>query len=243
MARKRISETERCRLFEKISKSIWSRLVRAHRVNTDLKEVGLTADIIVDILNFNIDEVANFEIYAKPGWNEDIYGSDIDLFIETAPNHYRWFALQAKVLKKNNRYTSLRQVSHGTMQWEKLALLEAISRCKSYYLLYNGHNSFKEVLPDDCKGAFVNEQYGCTFVEPRDIERLANVTAGGTFVSPTFEDFHPQHAIPWRMLTYCLHATSNMILYPKNEVLKSNLAFVLFEELPPDDEPQIYRVN
>jgi len=240
MAKKHISQTERCHLLERISNSVWTRMVRAHRVKTDLKEIGITADIISDILNFNLDEVANFEVYAKPGWDEDMYGSDMDFFIETSANQYRWFALQAKILKKNNRYTSLRQTSDGVMQWDKLALLEAISGCKAYYLLYNGRDSFTATAGTDCKGTYLGEQYGCSLVEPMEIERLANIRRGTRYVNPTFEDIHPNHATPWRMLTCCLHSTQNITLYPKNEILESDLTFILIDELQLEDELDVH---
>lgn len=228
---KPISKTARCNLFQEISTKVWNDIIRAHRVHTDLSEVGITANIIVDILTENLDGIGNFNVFVKPGWNEYLYGSDLDIFIETQPGGYRWFALQAKILKKNNRYTTLRDTSDDTMQWEKLKLLEAISGCKSYYLLYNGKDDFTSTLLKDCKGDFFGNQFGCSLVEPNIIEHLATKKSGIRFVNPTFEDIHPKYAIPWRRLTCCLHSKEDSILYKKKDILSSDPNFIDYDDI------------
>lgn len=223
MSKKPIQETERCKLFESIAEMVWKKIVRAHEVNIDLKEVGITADILVEILQYNKLGIPNFDVYAKPGWSENIYGSDIDVFIETESGLYRWFALQAKILKKNNRYDTLRDSSDGIMQWTKLAKIEAAASCKAYYLLYNGKDNFKYSGTDFCENDFVENQYGCSLVEPKYIEEIANKTSQkGNFITPTFEDIHPKDAQPWRILTCCLHDTTENKLYSSREILESN---------------------
>lgn len=221
--RKPIFATDRCLLFEGISREVWNRIVLAHDVKTDLPEIGLTADIIVDILQFSKHHLANFDVYAKPGWNENIYGSDIEIFVETKVNEYVMFALQAKVLKKNNRYDTLRDSSNGIMQWDKLSLLEAVSGCKSYYLLYNGRNGFTASLNDQCDNPYNEDQLGCSLVEPNIIKTFATKKSpGGRHINPRFEDIHPTHSQPWRILTCCLHERANFKLYSLEEILQSN---------------------
>ena len=221
--RKPIFATDRCLLFEGISREVWNRIILAHDVRTDLPEIGLTADIIVDILQFSKHHLANFDVYAKPGWNENVYGSDIEIFVETKVNEYVMFALQAKVLKKNNRYDTLRDSSDGIMQWDKLSLLEAVSGCKSYYLLYNGKNGFKINLTDQCDNPYNEEQLGCSLVEPTTIKTFATKKSpSGRHINPKFEDIHPDHSQPWRILTCCLHDRNNFKLYSFEEIVQSN---------------------
>lgn len=221
--RKVISATDRCKLFEGISSEVWNRIMLAHDVQIDLPEIGITSDLIVDILRFSKYHLANFDVYAKTGWNENVYGADIEIYIETSVNHYIMFALQAKVLKKNNRYDTLRDSSDGIMQWEKLTLLEAVSGCKSYYLLYNGRSSFKCNLTDKCKNPYSEEQFGCSLVEPKIIEKFATKKSStGRNINPTFEDIHPSYAQPWRILTCCLHHTQNFNLYSFDDIINSN---------------------
>lgn len=221
--RSAIFATDRCTLFRNIASDVWNRVIYAHDVDMNLPEIGITADIIVDILQFSKYHIANFDVFAKPGWQEKIYGSDIDVFVETLPNQFRWFALQAKILKKNNKYDTLRDSSDSVMQWDKLKLLEGVSGCKAYYLLYNGKVDYRYSGFDLCGNAFNEEQFGCSLVEPRFIEALANQTsANGDFIRPTFEDIHPVNAQPWRILTCCYHDTTNFTLYTLEQILESN---------------------
>lgn len=220
-----LSSSDRCILFENISSEVWNKIKRAHRVNANLREEGITADIIVDILDFSQNHRSNFEVYARPSYDESTYGSDMDVFVETNPNEYRWFALQAKILKRNNKYTTLRDTSNGTMQWDKLTLLEAVSGCKAYYLLYNGRLGFAH-QGNDCKGPFTAEQFGCSLVEPQIISGLANIqTPTGRYINPSFEDIHPHDAIPWRKLVCCLHNVNDYRLYSEETIIASNPKF------------------
>lgn len=221
--RRAIFATDRCSLFKNIASDIWSRILYAHNVDTDIPEIGITADIIVDILQFSKNRIANFDVYAKPGWNENIYGSDLEFYVETQTGQFRMFALQAKVLKKNNRYTTLRDSSNGVMQWEKLALLEGITGCKSYYLLFNGKDAWLHCGNDLCGQGFTEDQFGCSLVEPNIIRTFATVTTlNGRYINPTFENIHPAHAQPWRILTCCYHDTTNFTLYTLEQILESN---------------------
>lgn len=221
--RKILFATDRCKLFKNIATDVWNRIQLAHDVNVDLPEIGITADILVDILQFSKYHIANFDVYAEKGWKENIYGSDINVFVETNIGEYRWFALQAKILKKNNRYDTLRDSSDLIMQWDKLTLLEGVSGCKGYYLLYNGKHDFSYSGSDLCKNIFNEEQFGCSLVEPNIIEKLAGIKDSyGRYINPKFEDIHPHSAQPWRVLTCCYLDTNNFILYSKNEIIASN---------------------
>lgn len=224
---KPLDETERCELFEQIAETVWERIIEAHEVNINLNEIGITADILVKIQHYNKKGIPNFDLYAKPSWEENYFGSDIDVFVETRPNKYRWFALQAKILKKNNRYDTLRDTSDEFMQWEKLELLENVSGCKAYYLLYNGKDNYKTSADDYCGRTFSESQFGCSLVEPSDIEKFANKrNAKNTrYKRPRFEDIHPDFAQPWRILTCCYHETRNVELYSIGQIRNSDTNF------------------
>lgn len=247
---KRIEDTKRCRLFEEIAETVWNKIIRAHDVKMDLKEIGITADIIVDILHYNKKGIPNFDVYARPGWDENTYGSDIDIFIETDPGDYCWFALQAKILKKNKRYTTLRDSSDSIMQWEKLMLLEGLTGCKGYYLLYNGKGGFTISQNNLCNRNFSEKHYGCSLVEPSIIMNLAarrNIR-NTAFKNPTFEEIHPTYAQPWRVLVCCYHDKEKFTLYEIGEINEANYNYQLIEDIEaqpdynePGDNSQIQR--
>jgi hypothetical protein len=225
--------SDRCRLFEQIADSVWAKIIRAHTVGIDPREEGITADIIIDILHYNMAHTPNFDVYATPGWNEQTYGSDMDVFVETAPNQYRWFALQAKILKQNDRYTTLRDSSDEVMQWDKLNLLEALSGCKAYYLLYNGKDDYTYTGRDECGRSFRESQFGCSLVEPSVIKKLANRrnTRGTRYINPRFTDVHPDEAEPWRVLVCCYQDTNDFTLYSAEQIVASNPNFKPIEQL------------
>lgn len=227
---KALHETKRCQLFKEIAESTWNRIIEAHEVGVDLPEIGITADILVKILRFSKSVLPTFDVFAKKGWNEKMYGSDIDVFVEVGSGNFVWFALQAKVLKKGNRYTSLRDTSDSVMQWEKLELLESLSGCKGFYLLYNGLNNFHYDDADSCSIKFDQSQFGCSLVSPKDIKNLAEQKIGERYVNPKFQSIHPKFAHPWRILVCCNQKNYDRTLYKLNEILKSNPSLYRLKE-------------
>jgi hypothetical protein len=224
-----LMQLRRCKLFQQISSSVWNQIIGAHAVNEDEMETGITRGILVKIKHYNRNYSPNFDIYAKSGWNEKIYGSDLDVFVETARDEYRWLALQVKILKKNLTYTTFRDTSDNIMQWEKLNLLEGASGCKSYYLLLNGVRDFAIKGVDKCHHDFDADQYGCSLVEPSVVERLASIQENNRYVNPTFSDFHPNHAQPWRIIPCCNNYNDADVLYSLKQITESDPNFVAYD--------------
>lgn len=236
-----LDDSARCNLFKEIAERTWSKISRAHSYNVNVPEIGITNDILVDLLEFSSTAIQNFDVYAKPGYNETEYGSDLDIFIETNPNEYRWIALQAKVLKKyrtNSLYDSLRDgysEANPNYQWDKLKLLEGVSGCQAFYLLYNGLEPndpnlasvnrglrLKGLLSKACEENYNYQQLGCSIVNVNTIEKFALRTNGQRYVNPSFEDFHPDKADPWHVLVCCYHETNGIALYDHEEIIGSN---------------------
>jgi hypothetical protein len=214
-----LATSRRCQLFEQIATNTWNRIKRAHKLNSNLKEVGITADIIVDILEYNSTATPNFHVYAQDGSDEKTYGSDLDIYVETDTNQYRWFALQAKLLKKNNEYDAIRDSSNGIMQWLKLRRLERLSGCKGYYLFYNGKD-YATVIVHPVRD---ESQYGCSLVELEDVKRIVGSKVAGKrkkwiYQNPIYEDFHTQYAIPWRHLVCDPHKKNDWTLYTFEQI-------------------------
>ncbi|MCC7460438.1 MAG: hypothetical protein IT286_03960 [Proteobacteria bacterium] len=198
----------------------------AHDVKTNLKEVGITADILVEILRYHKKKGIPIGVIAQEGKNEPRYGSDIDVFVEVQRNKYVWYALQAKLLKVNNIYDEFYDYdpSKGERpQWEKLHILEYMAKCKAYYLLYNGKRGFfRKGLKSDCGKKYKTAQFGCSLVEPELVASLeSRKDSRGHQINPIFEDFHPMQAEPWNILTCCPIKSSNLATYSLNEIIQS----------------------
>lgn len=232
-------DTCRCHLFEQIAADVWKRIIRAHQVGRDLVETGITAEIISDILQYTRTSYPNFDVYAKSSWNEAEYGSDMDVYVETKKDQYKWYALQAKILKANGTYTSLRDSSDGIMQWDKLRLLEGLGGCQGYYLLFNGVDNWCYNGADHCNNQYDELQFGCSIVKIEYIENVGQKkTANGQYKNPRFMDLHPTLAEPWRILTCCRQNTGGFTLYTKNQIINSDPKFK--KMLTPQD---LYSIN
>jgi hypothetical protein len=228
MTYKPLRDTSRCHLFEDIADEVWNWIVDGVSVGVDEDECGITKKIIIKILKHRNAIRDNFDVFVKPGWREPDFGSDIDVFVEVSPNQFHWFAMQAKLVKANNRYDKLRDGSDSEMQWKKLERLQRVSGCTPYYLLYNGSTNASLKNLKDCAGPFSVSQYGCSLAEPFKIAQLAQKknNSDTRFINPTFEDIHPNYAVPWRMLTCCLHKGGNPTLYTSAQIQQSNYNFI-----------------
>jgi len=235
----KLLSSDRCQLFKIIAETVWYRINRKHNLGINDKEIAVTNDIIADILEYHQTTLKNFDVYARDSYLESEYGSDIDVFIETHENKYRWFALQAKLLKKNKRYNTFRDSSDGTMQWDKLYRLETLTGCKPYYLLYNGNQNNNFNGNDKCSQNFNEVQFGCSLVEPAIIEDLANQRNGRGFISPHYSDIHPNDAQPWKILVCCELETDGFKLYTKEEISKSLSDLKLISTLKTDADQDV----
>lgn len=205
--------TNRCKLFELISNEIWLHLIYNHSVSVNVSEIGVTYDIIAAI-RANHNRIPNFGVWANPGHKESINGSDIDIFVETAPGQFLWFALQAKVLKTDGTYHNMRRKTNNEFQWEKLQNLAKKSGCIVRYLLYNGLSDY-QYSGNDCKGNFSEEQFGCSLVTANEVAKIAMTK------DPTFYDFHHKKANPWREIVCCKRDLSKHTLFSIVQVKNS----------------------
>lgn len=189
--------SNRCKLFESISENTWRDVIYHHNVHIQMHEPGQTNRIIADIRHSAL-AYPNIEVWANNGFREIDHGSDIDIFVESKPGEFIWWALQAKVLRLNGRYEGLSNLHGNEYQWDKLNRLSAASGCVVRYLLYNGLANYHCNGNDICTRNFNEDQFGCSLVKTTDVERLA--LAGPV----SFHDFHPDLAQPWRIITCCL---------------------------------------
>jgi len=197
----RLSSNPSCEIFKGIAGAIWGRISRAHTVGVNLKEVGITADLVAEILWRYHKKGASIGIFVQESWNEKTYGSDLDVFIEVIKGQYAWFPMQAKLLKLRNVYGEIAFDSTATkQQWEKLLDLKKFATCYPYYLLYNGNNLLKNIPLDKCGSKVKGTQFGCSLVEP---EKVAAIAILKHPTPPKFDDFHPHSAQPWKILTCC----------------------------------------
>lgn len=196
-----------CELFRKISKSVWDKIIFNHSVETEVSEIGLTNDIVATLRNYSIRK-GNISIWTNKSKKEYIYGCDLDIFVERTKGKFEWFALQAKVLKTDGSY-DFRKKDGDEYQWDKLKRLKSLTKCNIKYLLYNGVLNYKFFGKDNCKKSFQSHQYGCSLVDPSNVEKLIlsnskePITQKNNNNYIKFEQLHPILAHPWRTITCC----------------------------------------
>lgn len=211
-----LQQSGRCKLFEEIAAAIWSDVSAHHSVNVEAPETGITNRIITEIRIAHTQN-QNIGVWANNGWREIDHGSDIDVFVETVPGWFVWWALQAKVLKVAGHY-DVKKPAGEEQQWTKLVRLSDRARCNVRYLLYNGVAAFTHQGQDACSRHYTQEQFGCSLVHPSVMERVANA---GT---PVFADFHPKLAQPWRIITCCSYRPGPGRLY-STAVVKDSIRY------------------
>ena len=192
-----LNASHRCDLFKQIADEVWKHIINNHTYSTQVSEIGITNDIIATIKR-HASTIPNFGVWARHGINEKKYGSDIDIFVETVKGQFVWYALQAKVLRIGNKYDKLSNI-HGTnYQWDKLDLLNALTGCITKYLFYNGVKDYSFKGTDSCNLIFIESQFGCSLVECSVVKRISLKKT-----NPSFFDFHPKYADPWRTIVCC----------------------------------------
>ncbi len=231
--------SNKCKLFNDVAAETWDKVNRHHRNGIDPPEIGITAEIISRIRDeFNRD--SNFGAWANPGYQEILHGSDVDIFVESLPGFFVWYAMQAKALKMNGRYINLRDRPNGEYQWEKLLRLQQLSDCMPYYLLYNGRERYSNRnLFDVCNRPFTTEQFGCSLVTVQNIKVVAlRQDWNLNYINPRFEDLHPNYASPWRILT-CCKPPVNRRLYSTNQIKNYVETYKLLTESVPFDFDEV----
>ena len=202
----KLSASKRCTLFKKIADHVWQEVIAHHSVGVNPSEVGLTKEIITTI-RANSQNIPNFGVWANPSYNENQFGGDIDIFVETTPNSFIWYALQAKALKLNLHYEGLYVPNVVNQQWDNLLELSRNAGCKSMYLLYNGVKTYTYNGTDRCRNNFAESQFGCSLVNVTDMISQYNLGRD------SFYDFHPDLAQPWRVIVCCKEDRDGIILY------------------------------
>ncbi len=198
--------TNPCQLFQLISSYVWRKVISHHSTGIEVSEIGITKEIVSIIrAQFNLSSLLG--VWANQGFDEAENGSDLDVFIEVSPSRYAWYAIQAKALQSNLRYTGINKMSGDNMdfQWQKLESLENRSGCLGFYLLYNGISGVRLPLGgiDFCGKGYPPDQLGCSLIEYDVISSFYKPALGlKNFINPDYYDLHPP-AQPWRILTCC----------------------------------------
>lgn len=178
--------------FKKYSIDTWNR-VQFSRAIENLKtyEVTLTQNLVYHYFLLSREFELPIKIYEAE--NETINGNDIEFAIETKQG-YVLLPMQAKTIKKDDKYSTINHIVKGKYQ---IDLLEKYARKVNgipLYLFYNTLNepyrldeNFIQSLDDEL------ELYGCSICKKEDLERFRKKHK---WEMPKFSDIHPKYGIP-----------------------------------------------
>lgn len=233
-----------CNWFQYFAQETWDRIgyARTHK-GLRIWETTITQNLIFE---FHVSK----SLYASSpmlpySWGIDILeavnertnGNDIELFVDTADG-VLFFAIQAKIINHrgflragmvNGNYPNMNHVVGGQNQIELLCDYASDKGGIPIYLLYNfvkNHFSRKVF----CNTSFEIEQYGCSIASANKIK--TNYFNGRVWTAPTFNDLHPNNALPWFVIPCCFASKT------KEQILE-----MLGEEIVSSDNITSYNLN
>jgi hypothetical protein len=191
-----------CEWINSISGAYYKYLTKVFSYRLKMSELGLTDSLVFHLTDMSVSIGLNISIYTT-GWAvENYYGNDIDLFVERSDGKFNWFALQAKVMSFNGAYKDI-TIKSSPNQWDKLQAHEIKFNSKSFYLLYNGkeiYKNYKSPKRPDCYSIPFIDEYGLGIVETNDLKAVRlNKPIGWIY----FIDLFPDHMDCLRKLICC----------------------------------------
>lgn len=183
------------------SKHVYRYLTKVFSFKLGMDERGINDAFVISLVEYCYKKgFANVLIYKSRAPKKEFdYGHDFDLFVERSDGKFNYFALQAKVMSFNGKYSSFDYVKK---QWEKLKIHEKTFNSKAFYLFYNGQYLTRHIIPSptrtDCKGIPVIEEYGLGIVENEVVSALMHSKRSAKFL-----DFFPNDMDSIRKLFSC----------------------------------------
>ena len=189
------------RYIKYYSKHLYRYLTRVFSFKLAIDERGINDAFVFSLVEYCYKKgFANVLIYkSRAPKKESDYGHDFDLFVERSDGKFNYFALQAKAMNFNGKYSGIKS---SEKQWEDLKKHEIKFQSKAFYLFYNGQYLTKQFLPlpvrSDCIGIPAIEEYGLGIVENDVVSTLMHSKRSAKFL-----DFFPQDMDSIRKLFSC----------------------------------------
>lgn len=222
----------------------WDRISFARsRVGLKIYETTITQNLLLNITAFAETETLPIEIFEAI--SEKSNGNDIEIVIEIEENKYIILPCQAKIIKKNKKYSSIKHKVGKTKNQIDL-LIQYAQKVKGIpiYLFYNyfDENPYLENTEKEIRKryrSFNYEHYGCSIANAYDIKnkfKRSSLEGNIKWKIPSFKDLHPNVAVPlyFIALNYNLDSfkklfvtasTANQLIkvYSRDEIVNTNL--------------------
>lgn len=222
----------------------WDRISFARsRVGLKIYETTITQNLLLNITAFAETEILPIEIFEAT--SEKSNGNDVEIVIEIEENKYIILPCQAKIIKKNKKYSSIKHKVGKTKDQIDL-LIQYAQKVKGIpiYLFYNffDENSYLENVEKEIRKryrSFNYEHYGCSIASAHSIKNnFKGLSLEGNikWKIPSFKDLHPSIAVPlyFIALNHNLDSFKKLFLtastpiqsvkvYSRDEIVNTNL--------------------
>lgn len=192
-----------CNWLQIYSALTWTKIGFARNSNLKISETTITQDLVFNFWLMAQASSCPIEIYESK--DEKTNGNDLEIIIQTN----RGFVLmpcQAKIIQKENRYSTISHKAGGGTQEQIDLLMNYGKKVKglSVYLLYNFcDNSWVNEKVEKKSGRSITN-YGCSLAQAEYIKQNhcnKKYRMGKHMWSiPDFYDLHIEHAIPFHSI-------------------------------------------
>ena len=226
-----------CGLFQAAAYDTWERIAFSRtRPRMKIHETTITQNIVyeLNLLKWWL-RMRDFSIYEST--NEAANGDDMEICINQRGRVYK-YAVQAKIIYHSLRDGKLirlddgvyKQFEHTVRERNQIDLLIEYAeneRIKAIplYLLYN-YVASDPINGNICNIPYDITQYGCSLIGAHYLKANFSAASGNLLGNVRFSDIHPDHGIPWFLLTCCfptynLSQTFNTLEVPADYEVRS----------------------
>lgn len=191
-----------CDWFKYFSFQTWEKLRFAyHHSAVKMHETTITQDLVFTF--WRLAGLKKLPVMMLESEDEKANGNDLEIIIETN-KRYIILPIQAKIIKKNYRYST---INHKNSNGYQIDLLIDYARKKKglpLYLFYNYCDDFYLANKIADKAALPKELFGCSIAEAYRIKAQYCYSAPkgkkSTWILPDFSSIHTSLAFPFHYL-------------------------------------------
>ncbi len=172
----------------------WNKIGFArNRKGLKINETTITQNLVFDFWLLAAESNLPIELYESK--NEKANGNDLEIIVETDKG-FLLFPCQAKIIQKNNSYSTIHHKNKSRSAYQMDMLLNYANRNKGIpiYLFYNIYSNYKRCYQIEEEVGFPLDYFGCSIISTNYLKEnfpVKKKNEKGKTVIPSFEDLHP----------------------------------------------------
>lgn len=201
-----------------------------------INETTITQNLVFDFWQLAAASTLPIEIYESK--NEKVNGNDLEIIVETNKG-FLLLPCQAKIIYRNNRYSTIHYQSKNSsvFQMDMLLKYAKLNNAIPIYLLYNFYSNYKRTFQIEEEIGFPLDYFGCSVISAKYLkENFPNTIKGEKqkLSTPSFEDLHPYSASPFQDFIRDLQSSEVENWLFENNHTQNDVRFYTEDELHSD---------